>query len=291
MMNLKRRAEESPCPRIIFALAILAILSIEGCQRKPAEASTSSKEQEKTIQNPVAVTIASAPRILTKNPDYARFLEPPQGDDFLKDYSFGYRDKVAEIETRASSVGDESLRQQALRDEWSKVDKEKFRGEASKAFEVAKQQFLSAHREDWFEVGHFEYDQTEKSLKVKTIAAAPLQVEFDVPLDLATMDAIYGKFHLIVDNRINTRIENEVDDYIRQVRPPYPRWQVLQSAHEQDYKSYERSFRTEQLVVAAQGDLPSKRIDRLFLVDYETETILFELDPKALSKSSHYWKF
>ncbi len=50
-----------------------------------------------------------------------------------------------------------------------------------------------------------------------------------------------------------------------------------------------REARANRLVVVGQGDLPSHRLDKLMLVDYDTEAVLLELPPDALA-GKIYWK-
>jgi protein TonB len=45
------------------------------------------------------------------------------------------------------------------------------------------------------------------------------------------------------------------------------------------------------MVVVAQGDLGEKRIDRLFLVDYDTETVLLDLRAHISAVHGAAWKF
>jgi protein TonB len=45
------------------------------------------------------------------------------------------------------------------------------------------------------------------------------------------------------------------------------------------------------MVVVAQGDLGEKRIDRLFLVDYDTETVLLDLRAHISALNSAAWRF
>src|ERR1700730_17233121 len=91
-----------------------------------------------------AATVASAapdPRIVTKDPEYLKLLNPPQGNEFLQAYSKAYRDKSAEIEANVAGITDGNLRSQARNDAWAsvpKTDEDKFQYEADVTFREAK---------------------------------------------------------------------------------------------------------------------------------------------------------
>jgi protein TonB len=53
----------------------------------------------------------------------------------------------------------------------------------------------------------------------------------------------------------------------------------------------EQRLRSERIVVVAQGDLESMRMDSLFLVDYDTEAVLLKLDDPIQGLSSASWRF
>jgi TonB family protein len=45
------------------------------------------------------------------------------------------------------------------------------------------------------------------------------------------------------------------------------------------------------MVVAAEGDLAERRIDHLFLIDYDTESVLLEIDPHVSALNTAAWRF
>jgi TonB family protein len=53
----------------------------------------------------------------------------------------------------------------------------------------------------------------------------------------------------------------------------------------------EEKQRTERIVVVAQGDPEARRIDHFLLVDYDTETVLMNLDNPASTVTSAAWRF
>src|SRR5258708_8799242 len=129
----------------------------------------------RTQSNEAAQTVAAAAlpalgqRILTRDPEYLKLLNPPLGNDFLQTYSNGYREKSAEIEARVAGISDQNLRSQARSNEWARVlnkDRDKFRNEAEVAFNDAKLLFFRQHRYALFEVGPVAYDENNNALAV-----------------------------------------------------------------------------------------------------------------------------
>jgi hypothetical protein len=199
---------------------------------------------------------------------------------------------MAEIDDRVAKISDDTLRDQAYNEERAKVNDKAFEAEADKTYSDARREYLAKHRDGWFEIGHCKYDATTRLLHVSSVPAAPLGAEFDVPIDLVAMDEIYKKFRLAADPRIRAEIEKIIQSFVRQGAS---REAVLEDwrAHGEDktnYDLYEGLAREREMIVAAQGDFVARRVDRLFIVDYGTETILAELDPKVLARAQPRWK-
>jgi hypothetical protein len=111
-------------------------------------------------------------------------------------------------------------------------------------------------------------------------------------MDVATIDAAYTKFRSLAEPRILARIDRDVWEYYAQEGSSvYSREQVTSFLRRERYKTYESSIRQEQMVVIGQGDLPNKTIEHLFIVDYPTETVLLELDPKVFAASNPSWLY
>jgi hypothetical protein len=53
----------------------------------------------------------------------------------------------------------------------------------------------------------------------------------------------------------------------------------------------EKKMRSERLVLVGQGDLSVNRIDKVMLVDYDTEAVLLTLSPNVLPANKLSWKF
>jgi TonB family protein len=248
-------------------------------------------QTNQTAQPPAAAaTPARVQRILTKDPEYMKLLAPPLGNDFLQTYSEGYREKSAEIEARIADISEESLRSRARDDEWGRVlkkDRDRFTNEAEVTFNQARVSFLERHQEALFEIGRVSYDETNTSLAVQTSPAAPVEANFRVVVKAATINQIYEMFHQIAVHDI----EQKAHEYVSKAGEG----SICANNRDWCYKfgkdDIERNLRSERMVVVAQGDLAEKRIDRLFLVDYDTETVLLDLRAHISALHSAAWKF
>lgn len=247
---------------------------------------------QQTALAPLAPSLPS--KILTKDPEYKGLIKPPGGDDFLKVYSAQYNAKMAEVEARVAGISDKGLREKARIDGWKNVDKATFQKQAVEAHATKLREYMAKHRDGWIEIGHCEYDPSTETLRVFSIPASPFQAtnKFEIHMDIATMDAVYKKFRPIAEPRILARIDRDVWEYFAQEdSPAYSREQVTQFLRAQRYKTYESSIRLEQMVVIGQGDLSDKNIEHMSIVDYPTETVLLELDPKILIASNPSWLY
>ena len=237
-----------------------------------------------------AASPAHVQRILSKDPEYMKLLTPPLGNDFLQTYSQGYREKSGEIEARIADIGDENLRIRARSDEWGRVlkkDRDRFTNEAEATFNQARVSFLEKHQEALFEIGRVAYDETNTSLVMQTSPAAPVEANFRVVMKAATINQIYEMFHQIAAHDI----DQKAHEYVAKAGPG----SICANNPDWCYKfgkdDIERNLRSERMVVVAQGDLGEKRIDRLFLVDYDTETVLLDLRAHISALKSAAWRF
>jgi hypothetical protein len=156
---------------------------------------------------------APVQRILTKDPEYMKLLAPPLGNDFLQSYSKGYREKSAEIEAAVAGISDENLRGQARSDEWARVlkkERDKFTNEAEVALNDAKISYSQTHRDALFDVGRVTYDEINKTLAVNSYSTAPIEANFRVVINGATINQIYDKFRQIAGEDI----EQKTRDYV-----------------------------------------------------------------------------
>jgi periplasmic protein TonB len=230
------------------------------------------------------------PRIVTKDPDYLKLLNPPQGNVFLQMYSKSYRDRAAEIQAKVGGISDENLQNQARYEEWvtaHKIDGDKFTYEAETALREAKISFSQKHRDGWFEVGRVTYDENNSVLTIIPNSTTPIDAALRVPVKVATLNQVYAKFHEIAAQEIDRKTQ----EYFSKAavgstcsRNP----DMCLNFAKQDI---EQRLRSERIVVVAQGDLESMRIDSLLLVDYETEAVLLELDNHIQGLSSATWRF
>jgi TonB family protein len=233
---------------------------------------------------------ASAQKILSKDPDYLKLLNAPQSGDFLRTYSEGYRQKSTEIEARLADVSDAALRKQTRADEWASVpkkDQDAFGYEADVAFREAKIAFSRRHRDGWIDVGSVAYNEIEKSLLVKSSSTTPIDAYFRVPMDGATVNQIYEKFHQLAA----PEIDRQAHDYVTKSGANSQCSRNADWCFKIKQDEIERTLRSERMVVVARGDLEQEKIDRYLLVDRDTETVLLEIDPHTLLVSSLAWRF
>ncbi len=248
-------------------------------------------QANEAAQAPAAVAPpAPGQRILTKDPEYLKLLAPPLGNDFLQIYSQGYREKSAEIEASVAGISDENLRSQGRSNEWARLlnkDRDKFRSEAEVTFNDAKISFSRNHRDDWFEVGRVAYDETNNALVVNANPTAPIDANFRVALNRATIDQAYDKFRQIAGQDIDQKTR----EYVSKAGVDSNCSRNREWCYQFGKEEMERTLRSERWVVVAQGDLENRKIDRLLLVDYDTEAVLLELDPHVSALDTAAWRF
>jgi TonB family protein len=250
------------------------------------------RTQNEVPANPAAAAPSPAhiQRIVTKDPDYPKLLNPPQGNAFLQTYSKSYRDKAAEIQAKVGGINDENLQNHARNEEWvtaHKIDGDKFTYEADTAFREAKISFLRRHPDGWFEIGRVTYDQNNSVLAVIPNSTTPIDAALRVPMNLATLNQIYEKFHQIAAEEI----DQKAHEYVSKAGAGSncsrnPDWCFGYAKQD-----IEQTQRSERIVLVAQGDVEARRIDRLHLVDYNSETVLFEPDTSASALAAAVWRF
>jgi TonB family protein len=237
-----------------------------------------------------APSTVPAGRILSKDPEYLKLLNPPQGNDFLRTYSKGYRDAMGEIEAKVSSISDENARSQARNDEWAsvlKTDGDKFRYEAEVAFREAKISFSQSHKDGWFDAGRVSYEEYNSVLVVTPSPTDPIAANFRLAMKVATLNQAYEKFHQIAAQEIDRRAQ----EYVTKATPGSTCASNPQLCLNFARQDIEQSLRVQRIVVVGQGDLEAGRIDRLLLVDYDTETVLLDLDAPKPALLTAAWRF
>jgi TonB family protein len=244
---------------------------------------------------PVQGTATAAPaaptqKIITKDPEYLKLLNPPQGNEFLQIYSKAYRDKSAEIEANVAGITDGNLRSQARNDAWANVPKteeDKFQYEADVTFREAKISFSQGHRDGLLEVGRISYEAYNKVLVVTPNSTAPIENNIRLAMNAATLNQVYEKFHEIAGQEIDRKAHEHVSNSGAGSNcSRNPDW-CFQYAK----GDIEQTLRSERLVVVAQGDLEAGKIDRMNLIDSETGTIILELAAPLSALNNIAWRF
>ena len=233
-----------------------------------------------------------APRqmIVSKDPLYLKLLNPPQGNDFLQTYSQAYRDVSVEIDSKVAGISEEALQRQARDEEWASVlkrDGDKFRYEAEVTFRDAKIAFAQSHKDEWFDAGRVFYEENNSVLVVVTNPTTPIAANLRLPTKISALNQVYAKFHQIAAQEIDQKAREYVaSSGAGSNCSRNPDWCL--SFAKQDI---EQRLRSQRIVVVAQGDLETSRMDRLILVDYDTEAVLLRLDAPASALTSAAWRF
>lgn len=268
----------------IFTAIFILMIEVFGA----AQGSTQTNEPVQTaasVPSPTAVQ-----RFVTKDPEYLKLLNPPQGTAFLQTYSKSYRDKAAEIEAKVGGINDENLQNQARNEEWvaaHRIDGDKFLYEAETALREAKISFSQRHRDGWFEIGRVAYDENNSVLAVIPNSATPIDAALRVPVKVTTLNQIYAKFHEIAA----PEIDRKAHEYVTKSAAGSTCSKNPDLCFDFAKRDIEQNMRSERIVVAAEGDLETSKIDHLLLVDFDTETVLLELDPHMQALSSASWRF
>ena len=269
-----------------LAGTFLFLIALTGAARGRAQA-------DESTQSPGAISApssASAHRIISKDPEYVKLLTAPLKDDFVRTYSQGYRDKSAEIDAKVADISDATLRNKARADEWGNVpqkDQDRFTYEADVALRDARISFSRKHRDAWLDVGRVTYIEDEKSLVVKSYSTAPIDAHLRVPMSAANMKQIYDLFRLFT----GPEIDRQAHEYVFKSGADSPCSRNPDWCFQIKRDEIEQNFRSDRIVVIAQGDLEQNKIEGYLLVDYDTEAILSEPVLQNLNLTSLAWRF
>jgi TonB family protein len=269
--------------RMLAAPFILAIV-VSAAARGGAQAN-------EPAQGAAAVASAApARRIVTKDPEYLKLLNPPQGNDFLQTYSKAYRDASAEIDAKVAAITEETLRRQAQNDAWTSAldkDGDKFQYEADVTYRLAKISFSREHRDGSLEVGRVSYESSNMVLVVTPNATSPIEANLRLPMNIATLNRVYEKFHEIASQEVDQKAHEYVSSSGAGSNcARYPDW-----CYQYAKGDIEQGLRSERLVVVAKADLEASKIDRLTLIDDDSGTVLLELDAPISALSNVAWRF
>jgi TonB family protein len=246
------------------------------------------------IESPRAPDQAAAPasprKILSKNPEYLKLLNPPTGDDFLRAYSGGYQKRAAEIEAQLADAADEKERAQKRADEWAKVTRNEhnqFQYAADVALNAARTSFSQAHPDAWFEIGRGTYEESAGAYVIRSTPTAPVDMHFSVPMKPAALTQMHEAFHKIASQEI----DREAHEYVAQSGANSSCARNSDWCFQFKSNEIEQSLRSMRIVVVAQGSLEQRKLDRLLVVDFESEGILLELDPHVPILNPVAWRF
>jgi TonB family protein len=267
-----------PAVAFIFVIASFGAVQLGAQANSPAQANASP------------ATSAAGRKIVTKDPEYLKLLDPPKDAEFFQTYSKAYRDAFAEINSKFSDITDATLRTQARKDEWDKVlktDGDKFQYEADVTFRDAKVSYSQNHRDSWLPIGPVYYDENNKVLRAKPYTTAPIVASLRLPMQPADLQKLYDKYHLLVADEI----DQKTHDYVAKAGPGSNCARNPDICYKYSYQEIEQNMRTNRIVAVAQGDLEAGKIERLFLADYDTEVVILDLDSANAALSNIAWRF
>ncbi len=238
----------------------------------------------------VAASRPQLSRIITNDPDYLKLLHAPDADDFVKTYSKGYQDKVAEINAKVAFITDEKVRAQAREDLWNNIspkDLDRFHYEAAVALNDARIAFAEKHRDGWLEIGRVNYVEAEKTLVVRSSPISPVETYLRVPMSPAAMQKIYDTFRQIAGPELDRRAR----EYVVKSGADSPCARNSELCFKLKRDELEQTLRAERLLAVGQGDLEHEKIEKYLLVDSDTETVLSDLAPQSTLLDSMTWRF
>jgi protein TonB len=233
---------------------------------------------------------AQGRKIITKDPEYAKLLDPPKESAYFQTYSKSYRDASAEINSKFMEMTDVSARDQARKQEWEQVlknDGDKFQYEADTTFRDAKVSFAQAHRDAWLPIGPVYYDSNNSVLRAKAFTDAPVVANVRVPMTPADLQKLYDKYHALFADEI----DRTAHEYVSKAGAGSNCSRAPDLCYKLSYKDIEENMRANRIVAFGQGDFEAGRIDRLFLGDFDTEMLVLDLGAANSEISNIAWRF
>jgi protein TonB len=233
---------------------------------------------------------ATGQKIIIKDPEYLKLLDPPKDSAYFRTYSKSYRDAFAEINSKFTDVTDTSARDQARKDEWERVlktDGDKFQYEADTTFRDAKISYAQSHRDAWLAIGPVYYDSNNGVLRAKGFTNSPIVANVRVPMTPADLQRLYDKYHTLLADEIDRRAH----EYVAKAGPGSNCARNSDWCYKYTYQDIEENMKANRIVAVGQGDLEAGRIDRLFLADYDTEMVVLDLGAANSDLTNIAWRF
>lgn len=318
---MQEMAKHYACGTVALALLVgIGCTSNKSGKSQDSLAAGQTSSQQAQAAPPRPPTL----KILTKDQGYIQLLNPPKGDKVLE-LSTEYAQKKTEIEAKLAAIQDPELRERVSNEQWGKVNKSTYIANEEerlrRTFPAEMRAYLERNRGGWFEIGHVDYPGTD-TLEISSVEASPVELVGtpSIAVDPVTMDRVYSQFRQIASEQINqqisewrqaqscsqrlknvcrnlggTREECSSPATLREISSTLAGGGIYNDCNdnpsdEEGRKVVEQAMRKDRVVLVGQGDLIAPRIDKLLLVDYDTETVLLNLDPKALTGKIK-WKF
>lgn len=278
MEEMKFRSHFASLPLVLLLIGV-STTTLAAQSSVPAQSSAAP-----------ATNATSPQKIVTKDPEYLKLLDPPKEAAYFQAYSQSYREASADINSKFMDVTDVAGRDQARKDEWEKVlknDGDTFQYEADSTFRDAKIAYAQAHRDAWLVIGPVYYDSNNSVLRAKGFANSPIVASVRVPMTPADLQKLYDKYHVLFADEI----DRKAHEYVAKAGPGSNCARIPDLCYKYSYQQIEEDMRTNRLVAVAQGDFEAGRVDHIFLADYDTEMVVLDLSAKNSEISGIAWRF
>jgi TonB family protein len=271
----------------LHSASLLFFVALIGASAVPLAAQSSAPAQASAA---TAANTTSGQKIVTKDPEYLKLLDPPKEAAYFQAYSKSYRDAFADINSKFMDVTDVAARDQARKDEWEKVlktDGDNFQFEADSTFRDAKIAYAQSHRDAWLVIGPVYYDSNNSVLRAKGFANSPIVASVRVPMTPADLQKLYDKYHILFADEI----DRKAHEYVAKAGPGSNCARIPDLCYKYSYQEIEEKMRTDRLIAVAQGDFEAGRVDHIFLADYDTEMVVLDLSAGNSEISGIAWRF
>jgi hypothetical protein len=276
-------------PTVILVIVAAGLFSMPGCKSK---APSSSAQEVNTAQLASAATpTPPTSRIFNKLPFFAQAWRGVADENKLEEFSAQYNAAAKSIADKTNSISDPQLRTAAVSDSWNQIDRNTqatWKAEGRRNFAELQRNFFSENADKLFEIGRLGpsepsnnncFPQSHEGFKLldgdggdRLIELCHSDTSFldghiRLKLSLAALDDILRRFDSLHIADVQACIDG-LFEHAGMSRNNAPA-----EATEEAQKSCMPESR-QNLSVLAQGDLLRKQVTKVYVVDYQTETIL-----------------
>ncbi len=291
---------------VIIAVVSLVAVAIKREATSPITVPDVSQGQPGTVANSNAPT---SPRILTKVAEFGHAWNGEKDEEsLLLRYSPAYKEATDRIASKVNTISDPKLREEETSDERSSIDSQTRSGwltEAKASFKQYQSKFLSDNADKLFEIGRIGYTERPFELFGNVILGNEfgnnrcnpestrgfawikrddgtrlLELCRDKPsfvgnpiaikLSVVALDGLLRQFDALHQSEVESCIDGlfAKNNMSRSTAPVEAVDEARQSCLPQSRKN---------LSVVAQGNLLAKSMNKVYVMDFETEKILAEI--------------